>query len=364
MENSQGKADISKRKVRQRIHDQRKRRRMERKAKREQKKIGSKTQEQGPVLSKEHVVEETPKFESVNVEQEKKYAELEEKCSKLAETVERLKEENEDNNKKFKEELRTEKLFQMKSHKAELPSIRSWDLKVDKKSIGKGSYGGCFAGSYGTLDVVIKELNHKTSLIQAQREAHFLRYMRHPNLPILIGTDFSKAPFKIVMPLFIFDGTPLNLIQALDEKKFKDNVRFLWLDILYQVTKAVSYLHTVKVLHNDIKSNNIVLHRKSANDKPIAVVIDFGKATFLEVVTKTNSLNKPRHIAPATEKSTASDIYSLGCVIKDTTKVEQMNTGDIQAFYRKCKMVLPEERPNVSKVFKFLKAMQIGLSKH
>lgn len=51
----------------------------------------------------------------------------------------------------------------------------------------------------------------KTFLVQAKREAHILHYLRHPNLPILIGTDFWRHPYIIVLPLYEVDGSPLNL---------------------------------------------------------------------------------------------------------------------------------------------------------
>ena len=78
------------------------------------------------------------------------------------------------------------------------------------------------------------------------------------------------------------------------------NANTKWLDrVICQITKAVSYLHTVQVLHNDIKSNNVVLHKQRDSEEPITILIDFGKATFVTDVPMTKKVQqeKPRHIA-------------------------------------------------------------------
>ena len=91
------------------------------------------------------------------------------------------------------------------------------------------------------------------------------------------------------------------------------------------------YLHNkVKVLHNDIKSNNIVL------DGPIlfeaeAVLLDFGKATDHNssmIYNTPADVHKFRHLAPKLEQVKGkqrhkSDVYSLGYPIRSSNYKHQ-----------------------------------------
>ena len=95
--------------------------------------------------------------------------------------------------------------------------------------------------------------------------------------------------------------------------------------------------------HNDIKANNVALH-KCSNGEIAAILLDFGKATFVHDVTEASALakdkqteepakNRLRHIAAEAVKSPASDIFSLGVLMKDVSGALPLVT----ALYRRCK---------------------------
>ncbi|XP_020915397.1 probable CTD kinase subunit alpha homolog [Exaiptasia diaphana] len=260
----------------------------------------------------------------------------------------------------LKLQLQKEKEFRKKS--MQLPSIRPWDLTVSPQEIGKGSYGTVLIANFGTMAVVVKNIDRSvTTLKMAQTEAHFLHNLRHPNLPLLIGVDFDAVSnYKIVMPLYSVNGSPVNLLDAMSKRLVKIGVRNTWLDVLIQITKAIDYIHKAGVLHNDLKSNNVVLHQND-DSKLKAVVIDFGKASFIADGYVSSQCSNKRHIAPEPEKSTASDIYSLGCIIKDAFGLVKV-LGQIpllQDVYRKCREVSPIKRPTATSVFKSLRSCLI-----
>ena len=63
-------------------------------------------------------------------------------------------------------------------------------------------------------------------------------------------------------------------------KHLKDKLdKPCWLDILKNIIKALDHVHEVSVLHNDLKSNNILLEKRQEKWNP--VIIDFGKAGFI-----------------------------------------------------------------------------------
>ena len=99
--------------------------------------------------------------------------------------------------------------------------------------------------------------------------------------------------------------------------------KFDGLSIILQLSKALKYLHDHKVLHNDIKTDNVMITKDALHFKPI--LIDFGKAcSFTDAKSKQLSKESKivyrtchAHIAPEivdaiSKQSAASNIYALG----------------------------------------------------
>ena len=92
---------------------------------------------------------------------------------------------------------------------------------------------------------------------------------------------------------------------------------------MLNVISAIRFLHNKNILHNDIKSDNIVVDECG----PKAVLIDFGKACFIKEAVKyfLSPEEKSRykkehpHIAPDLRdghcnQSKSTDIFSFGRV--------------------------------------------------
>ena len=106
---------------------------------------------------------------------------------------------------------------------------------------------------------------------------------------------------------------------------------FPWLQ-LFEITDALEYLHSLGFLHNDIKTDNMLLTGDSSaleneNENVHVVLCDFGKATEvsnsrhykLTSLQKQEYYKKHSHIAPEVieghyPQSKMSDIFSFGLV--------------------------------------------------
>jgi len=91
----------------------------------------------------------------------------------------------------------------------------------------------------------------------------------------------------------------------------------LW---LAQVASALEYIHSMKVLHRDLKSSNIFLDR-GAEGGAMAKLGDFGLSRILECTADAacTLVGTPYYMSPEVCRSEPysykSDIWSLGCVL-------------------------------------------------
>ena len=106
-----------------------------------------------------------------------------------------------------------------------------------------------------------------------------------------------------------------------------------WLAFCVQLFEALNHLHTqALILHNDIKSDNIIITQESSHSERVLyniVLTDFGKATKkadgrrfkLTETERRDYLVKYRHIPPEIvrgemKQNEKSDVYSAGRVIE------------------------------------------------
>ena len=132
--------------------------------------------------------------------------------------------------------------------------------------------------------------------------------------------------------------------------------------MLGEVICGLEYLHNRhKLLHNDLKTDNVVLTSIPPAGSIGPVIIDFGKACEIrkgrlyhlsQHQREKYKVNHP-HIAPDLRdgqcpQSTSSDIFSLGRIINlvnDTAASLQQKS--LQELSQKCMQYHMHERPNI-----------------
>lgn len=226
------------------------------------------------------------------------------------------------------------------------------DLDSDKKAdfifeqsrdsfLGKGAYKKVYMGKLNNQDVAVVCFNINDRVDDRfNRELEFYRNIQHSN--IIRAFAYSENQKLIVLELAIFDFSYVqNFIfispgfKKISEKSFIEKI-ILFMDI----AKAIQYLHKNRLIHRDIKSNNIVLTKEDSVDRLVAKLIDFdysiklqpNSSFFIERVSrgtmgyKAPELIYPSFIArlnkdgeskeiPFYKYSFASDIYALGVFI-------------------------------------------------
>ena len=240
-----------------------------------------------------------------------------------------------------------------KWREAEMGSLRvieESNLKILETEIGRGCFGVCFLAKYGARTVVVKQ---QQDCLASKHEARMAARLSHPNTVCFIGIVERKNRIDIVTNFYNVNGERLNLGDIPVE-----NTSINWTHLLSGLCSGIRHLHDkVKILHNDIKSNNIVLDGHSLAEAE-AVLVDFGKATDQsspKSYQRPADTKKFKHLAPELgqpngKQSKKTDIYSLGFLMRGL-KYKFANFPTIFVnLYRSCLRCNPSQRPTVNEL--------------
>ncbi|XP_055409764.1 cyclin-dependent kinase-like 3 isoform X2 [Bubalus kerabau] len=182
--------------------------------------------------------------------------------------------------------------------------------------VGEGSYGTvmkCKHKDTGQI-VAIKifyEKPEKSVNKIAMREIKFLKQFHHENLVNLIEVFRQKKKIHLVFEFI--DHTVLDELQhychGLESKRLRK--------YLFQILRAIEYLHNNNIIHRDIKPENILVSQSG-----ITKLCDFGFARTLaapgDVYTDyvaTRWYRAPELVLKDTSYGKPVDIWALGCMI-------------------------------------------------
>lgn len=183
--------------------------------------------------------------------------------------------------------------------------------------------------TFRSTPVAVKYFDSSFTAKLVEKEALFLTHCCHINLPLIFGMNNTQKPFFIVTQFYGSEGLKTATLKNVlrDETEVVKLGLENWLHIVTQLSDCLSYLQSKKIIHNDIKSDNVVIVCSSRSFFS-PVLIDFGKACFvtdakkkiLSAEEKTRYYKEHCHIAPEVIEGThaqsfLSDVYSFGVMI-------------------------------------------------
>ncbi|EGR30764.1 protein kinase domain protein [Ichthyophthirius multifiliis] len=186
------------------------------------------------------------------------------------------------------------------------------------KLIGSGAFGQVYMVRHMREDklYVIKKIKTR-DMCQKDREnteneVRLLQKLRHSNIVAYKDSYMDREQYLNIVMIHCEGGDMHNKIQNQKGKHFPENQILDW---LAQMALALYYLHDKKILHRDLKTQNIFLKHGRVR------LGDFGIAKVLDSTRDfaNTCIGTPYYMSPELFKykpySYKSDVWAFGCVL-------------------------------------------------
>lgn len=186
--------------------------------------------------------------------------------------------------------------------------------------IGEGTYSKVYRGIHQPTSHVVAlkeiELNPEEGApATALREIAFMKELNHPNIVRL--TEVIHTEKKLVL---IFEHLECDLKNLLDSRcTLGGKLGVLEIkSFLYQILQGIKCCHDNRILHRDLKPQNILVEPK----KGLLKLADFGLARGFGIPVSAFSsevvtlwYRAPDVLLGATNYTTSIDMWSIGCMM-------------------------------------------------
>ncbi|CAI5529896.1 unnamed protein product [Closterium sp. Naga37s-1] len=202
--------------------------------------------------------------------------------------------------------------------------------KVEK--IGEGTYGVVYKARDRLTNETIAlkkirlEAEDEGVPSTAIREIALLKEMQHGNIVRL--QDVVHADRRLYL---VFEYLDLDLKKHLDTSPHIAQDRMIIKSYMYQILQGVAYCHAHRVLHRDLKPQNLLIDRQTNSLK----LADFGLARAFGIPVRTFThevvtlwYRAPEILLGSNHYGTPVDIWSVGCIFAEMINQRPLFPGD------------------------------------
>eukprot|EP00835_Amoeboradix_gromovi_P006748 NODE_869_length_3566_cov_0.357658.p1 type:complete len:331 gc:universal NODE_869_length_3566_cov_0.357658:435-1427(+) len=204
--------------------------------------------------------------------------------------------------------LTAELEFQIPAKSAPFYVGKSYKIE---KIIGKGSFGSVFTVKKGNLTYALKILHRLPKFYQlGLQEVAILKKISHPCIVKCVHHFVHDGHLCILLELLY-----KSVYEILQSRKFKGFNLNVVATIAQQLLSALDYLRGKRIIHSDIKPENVVFVQEYSTQVKL---IDFGSAC---IQPKYNYIQSRYYRSPEVlmgySVGTEMDMYSLGVMLPE-----------------------------------------------
>ena len=210
------------------------------------------------------------------------------------------------------------------------------------KRLGKGTYGTVYLvyknenkNDIYAIKKIKMENENEGIPSTALREISILQCMAHENVVRICDIAITDKNIELCLEYCRYDLRKLIMTKKNDSKFY--DVNFIK-TIMYQLLKSVDHLHSHKVLHRDLKPQNILIKFKNNKviDKNFQLKLaDFGLSRVYSIPIRpytrevlTLWYRAPEMLLGIGTYSIGLDMWSIGCIFAELYLKEPVFMGD------------------------------------
>ena len=186
----------------------------------------------------------------------------------------------------------------------------------EKDKLGEGTFGTVIKAKHKlTGELVAIKILRKNNLIfkeDLKNEALILRGLDHPNIIKIFELYDTETDFYIVQELCNGGDLFCKIHEEGGQSEITTGI------IIFQILSAVNYLHERKLMHRDLKLENILIDDSKYSNNIYIKIIDFGTAKFYSKNKENEIIGTPFYIAPEVLKGNYTekcDSWSIGVIL-------------------------------------------------
>ena len=226
------------------------------------------------------------------------------------------------------------------------------------ESLGSGSYGGVCKAKCDGLQCAAKimhptlfdlrDTGTESYLLKFREECHLLSLARHPNVVQYLATYYDPDTRLPVLLMEICDES----LTAFLERSSGPLSYHIQLNICHDITLALVYLHSNRLIHRDLTGNNVLMIAGTR-----AKITDFGMSKLATVNPRMTALTlcpgnllymSPEALDEAKTYTAKLDIFSFGVIViqiltrQFPNPTDRFRTAYVAEFDEEVRRVIPE----------------------